>query len=527
MTQVNPTELDVLEQNPAPESAIPIARFITDFGDGLLDAVRTQNPPVYDGTPDPRREARMDRLLRAPFPAQREVVQAVSRLLFDADQPAAVINAEMGTGKTLMGTAIADIAHLEGYPRTLVIAPPHLVYKWRRERKQTVPEAAVCILNGPDTLKKLIALRGSLARPATPEFYILGRVRMRMGFNWQPAFAVRRRAMADDDGKLRVGEYAACPSCGALVTDDDDRPLSSRTAAIALDEKRSACPACDERLWTLVGRAGASKPKRELLLGALRQIPTIGDKTAARLVARFGEEMLAGMLEDNLFEFINLMGEDGELVFSDAQARRMERAMANREFAFGQGGYQATEYVKRYLPQGYFGLLVMDQGHEFQNEGSAQGQAMGVLARKCSKVVLLTGTLMGGYADDLFHLLWRLHPQLMFEDGFGYNARKSLGAAQMAFMREHGVVKDIYKDSGSDLSHRTARASRAAHRTGKGPGFGPKGIARFVLPLTAFLKLKDIGGDVLPPYREHFVDVAMTAEQQVAYTRLQSPLVTG
>ncbi len=39
-----------------------------------------------------------------------------------------------------------------------------------------------------------------------------------------------------------------------------------------------------------------------------------------------------------LYEFINLMDEEGDLVFSDKQARRMEHAMENMEFSFGQGG---------------------------------------------------------------------------------------------------------------------------------------------------------------------------------------------
>jgi SNF2 family DNA or RNA helicase len=229
--------------------------------------------------------------------------------------------------------------------------------------------------------------------------------------------------------------------------------------------------------------------------------------------------MLSGMLEDNVYEFINLMNEEGELFFSDRQANRMERAMAKMEFSFGQGGYQATEFIKRYLPHGYFGLLIVDEGHEYKNEGSAQGQAMGVLARKCRKTILLTGTLMGGYADDLFYLLWRLHPKMMMADGFRYNARKSLGAAGMAFMREHGVIKDIYKET-EGRSHRTAKGTQISHNTAKGPGFGPKGIMRFVLPITAFLKLKDIGGNILPAYREHFLDIAMTDEQASAYTRL-------
>jgi hypothetical protein len=144
---------------------------------------------------------------------------------------------------------------------------------------------------------------------------------------------------------------------------------------------------------------------------------------------------------------------------------------------------------------------------------------MGVLARKCRKTLLLTGTLMGGYADDLFYLLWRLNPGAMIEDGFGYSARSSLGPAAMQFMREHGVLKDIYKESES-ASHRTARGKNITHRTSKGPGFGPKGIMRYVVPCTVFLKLKDIGGNVLPPYREHFEAVAMTEAQQQAYERL-------
>ena len=74
--------------------------------------------------------------------------------------------------------------------------------------------------------------------------------------------------------------------------------------------------------------------------------------------------------------------------------------MATMEFGFGEGGYQPTEFIKRHLPDHTFDLLIVDEGHEYKNAGSAQGQAMGVLAAKARKSLLLTGTLMGGYADD-------------------------------------------------------------------------------------------------------------------------------
>ena len=508
-------------------SVISLSDFIANFGDGLLEAVRTQNPPVYDGTANLSRESILQGLKRQAFVAQREVVQAVTRLLVDQGDPAAIINAEMGTGKTMMAIAAAAIMHAEGYQRTLVISPPHLVYKWRREIKDTVPGARVWILNGPDTLKKLLQIRSMRAVPTVPEFFVLGRVRMRMGFHWRPSFMVRRFIECDDLGAPQRLSYAACASCGTLISNQSDDgeviPLSVTMAAVVLNEKRQACRNCGSALWTLMRQGHAARSRRDMLLSALQQLPTIGQKTAERLIVSFGEKLLSDMLEDNLFEFINLMDENGDLVFSDRQAQRMERSLSSFEFSYGQGGYQPTEFIKRQLPQGFFGLLVVDEGHEYKNEGSAQGQAMGVLARKCKKTLLLTGTLMGGYADDLFYLLWRLHPKAMIEDGFKFNARGSLSAASMGFMREHGVLKDVYKESDSQ-SHRTAAGKSTTCRTSKGPGFGPKGIMRYVLPCTAFLKLKDIGGNVLPPYAEFFAEVAMTEEQEAAYRNLSNIL---
>lgn len=114
---------------------------------------------------------------------------------------------------------------------------------------------------------------------------------------------------------------------------------------------------------------------------------------------------------------------------------------ANFEFSIGQGAISPPSSFKRYLPKDYFGLLVVDEGHEYKNEGSAQGQAMGVLASRGSKVLLLMGALMGGYADDLFHLLWRINPAALIEDGFKPSKNGSVAAATMGFMRTHGVLK--------------------------------------------------------------------------------------
>ncbi len=251
----------------------------------------------------------------------------------------------------------------------------------------------------------------------------------------------------------------------------------------------------------------------ERVLKAVTSLPTIGPKTAEKLVTQFGEEMLANLLENNIQAFSNLMDDNGDFVFSDRQATRLDRALSKTEFSLGQGGYQPTEFIKRYLPKNDFGLMVVDEGHEYKNYGTAQGQAMGVLARCVRKVICLTGTLMGGYADDLFYLLWRLYPQAMLDDGFGYNKSGTLGTGAMQFMRQHGVLKDIIRTAGKeydDGAFQSAKAQRTQVRTAKAPGFSPLGIMRYVLPITVFLKLKELGDDVLPAYEEIFRPVEMT-----------------
>ena len=77
----------------------------------------------------------------------------------------------------------------------------------------------------------------------------------------------------------------------------------------------------------------------------------------------------------------------------------------------------------------------------------------------------------------------------------------------MAFMRDHGVLKDIYTESDGP-AHKTAKGSKVSVRTVKAPGFGPKGVLRYVLPYTVFL---DASGRVVQVEAG-----AMTSEKDVA-----------
>ena len=72
-------------------------------------------------------------------------------------------------------------------------------------------------------------------------------------------------------------------------------------------------------------------------------------------------------------------------------------------------------------------------------------------------------------------------------------------SAAMAFMRDHGVLKDIYSES-TGTAHKTAKGTKVSVRTVKAPGFGPKASCAASCHSRSSSKLQDIGGNVLPPY---------------------------
>ena len=56
-------------------------------------------------------------------------------------------------------------------------------------------------------------------------------------------------------------------------------------------------------------------------------------------------------------------------------------------------------------------MVILDEVHEYKAGDTLQGFSMGQLAVSAKYFLGLTGTLNGGYADNLFYLLYRLQPQ--------------------------------------------------------------------------------------------------------------------
>jgi hypothetical protein len=69
--------------------------------------------------------------------------------------------------------------------------------------------------------------------------------------------------------------------------------------------------------------------------------------------------------------------------------------------------WEPAKYIHKQL-RGFFDYFVLDEAHEEKSSTSAQGNAAGALAASCRKALALTGTLIGGYAEHIRPLMFRL-----------------------------------------------------------------------------------------------------------------------
>src|SRR4029077_10645817 len=96
------------------------------------------------------------------------------------------------------------------------------------------------------------------------------------------------------------------------------------------------------------------------------------------------------------------------------------------------------EFIGRYMP-GWFDYAICDEIHQLAGD-TAQGNALATLASCTDRIVGLTGTLLGGYADDLFNTLFRLEAGRMKEHGYEWGT-----AGRSSFTQDYGVLETITK----------------------------------------------------------------------------------
>lgn len=384
-----------------------LAQLLSEHGEAITRAVLRAYPPVYTARNRDEWGFDLSRLKRRPMGAQGDAIRATAVSL--KRHRGTNVVGEMGSGKTLIGAAAAYVA---GYRRILVVCPPHLTRKWKREVEQTIPLAQAVIVTSIADLERL-------PRDGRGRLYaILSRERAKLAYRWKPAVLRRPdwstgRAAYDDSGELV--RRLCCSGCWETIRDEDGVPIE----LAELERRKQICDRCGSPLWQ-------------------------ADRTGPRRVA-------------------------------------------------------LADYISRRMP-GAFDLLITDESHEYKARGSAQGIAAATLAEACGRTLTLTGTLMGGYASTLFHLLWRFNPEVRQDFAYGEESR---------WVSRYGVLERITRRGDDEVFEdgRTSRRRGYRTRTVEKPGISP-GVLFHLIPGTVFIRLADVAHG-LPPYREEVRTIAM------------------
>ena len=210
------------------------------FIEKFREAVAQDSNPLYRPGAD-RKEAYqlIKHIPRRPIACQIDAIGGIVKAL--KSRGSVVLVGEMGLGKTYISIAASSAL---AYQKTLVVCPPHLVGKWRREVKQTIPSAQV------DIVEKIGDIERSLRQKQRPLFLILSREKAKLGYYWNG------QARKLKDGTL------ICPKCRTLLLDRDDVPLTEE----ALNRKKRKCKECHEPLW----QADRTGPRRFPLASYLK-----------------------------------------------------------------------------------------------------------------------------------------------------------------------------------------------------------------------------------------------------------------
>jgi hypothetical protein len=177
--------------------------------------------------------------------------------------------------------------------------------------------------------------------------------------------------------------------------------------------------------------------------------------------------------------------------------------------------YAPIEFIGRYLNTGFFDYAIADEVHELKGGDTAQGNALGTLAASADRIAILTGTLLGGYTDEIYEILFRLDARKMLGEGFEHGA-----AGLRAFSETYGVLEKVTTIEPQDNACSEARVTRRVRRR---PGASPLLFGRFLMEMGAFVSLEDIS-DALPPYSEEVISVEMDPPLRAAYEQLEKDI---
>ncbi|MCK6580532.1 MAG: DUF6094 domain-containing protein [Anaerolineae bacterium] len=439
----------------------------------------------------------LDRIrLKGKYPmytAQKHVVGAVARGF--QSRNSILLIGSMGTGKTLMGGSAA-ISIASGVVKSLatdirpeqvvlIVAPPHLIEKWKRELVSIAPKAAIERLDRHEDVKRFME-RAEALPARVPKIGLIKRDLTKLGCAWEPAVIWRSEVtplwhhrQPTPDGyephqRLRRERVPRCPHCGSTVI-QEKKGVSAPASQSWLEGGKRTCGVCQTPLWR-ESRDRGSQPKP-------------GEKYPPK-----------------------------------------------------NPRYRLDEYLKKTYPDRVY-LLIWDEVHEAQHGDTGNGEAFSRMAGLAKKVLAMTGTPFNGRSSSIFNLEYAINPRVRQRYNWGGGKRLSRkergthsfqevvsenssqrGRAESRWVSEMGVREQVVEERPSYDRNTGAYTGTSTYERPyqEAPGISPLLVAE-VLDHAIFFSLADLG-KALPQYEEIALPVELDEDIYSEYDRTRQRL---
>lgn len=156
------------------------------------------------------------------LPTQKHVAAALTRLLHQRDY--GILVGEMGTGKTTIAITISRLLHLTNHSHpTLVICPPHLVPKWKREIHELLPSAHVQIIKTTNDVDNFMTTATAPLYRSKLAIALASREMIKRASGWIPAYCSKPIHLGyNKNREPLIRSVYTCPDCGAIQRDKNE-----------------------------------------------------------------------------------------------------------------------------------------------------------------------------------------------------------------------------------------------------------------------------------------------------------------
>lgn len=495
-----------------------------------------------------------------PLPPQATCVSGIVELSKKSNYGFMV--EEMGTGKTLQAIAVVEskfnteyLARNKGAKiedcfvegnvryRVIIMAPSHLVYKWKEEIESNVYNPRITILDSNSGITVLDRIRNK--EPAGREFYIISMTQAKIEYPKMPLPSVERSGSAElnfckycfeELNEFNLMPYGGkCKKCGGADCKIQYKRYEPSEEYIEAP-KGMECPECKRLLIRPVNSVSkfVDTPLDELFLtstsfakhtennhrcfhcGASLWQPAVKlyDNNRPPKWVKF--KHFKNFKQNSVTMDFVLRKKAEEIYYSTPSGLRIGSIEESIEpIKLKNRRVSIASYIKKYIK---FDMCILDEAHKYEGEGTGQAQAAHHISSASKFTLCLTGTLLNGKANSIFHLLYMLDPKRMNDYGYDYGDSHE-------FAKEYGTVETEYEysDDSGDVEYKTSCKGRMLKASAVKPGISPMLYTDFLLDKCVMLNLTDLS-QFMPNLIEKVVPVDLEADIACMYRDMMGQL---